>query len=238
MSLALGNPFFAAPLPPQVRRTRWTAFGIVIALHVVAVYALLQIDAVREQLAQVAPIMVSLIAPPQVKVSPPKPELTKPTPRPLEKRAAPKPPAQPIPIITSAAPTLAPATAVEVAPTPVKPAESTAVAPTPPTPAAAAPPTPSPVVPPNFNAAYLRNPAPPYPAAARRAQEEGRVVLRVFVNATGEVEKVEVRTSSGAQSLDESALQTVKHWKFVPARQGDKPVAASVLVPISFRLER
>jgi protein TonB len=29
----------------------------------------------------------------------------------------------------------------------------------------------------------------------------------------------------------------VRRWKFVPARQGERPVAAWVLVPILFRLE-
>ena len=38
--------------------------------------------------------------------------------------------------------------------------------------------------------------------------------------------------------LDEAALETVKKWKFTPARQGNVPVAAWVLVPIAFRLER
>ena len=34
------------------------------------------------------------------------------------------------------------------------------------------------------------------------------------------------------------AIDTVKRWRFVPARQGDRAVAAWVLVPITFSLER
>ena len=68
--------------------------------------------------------------------------------------------------------------------------------------------------------------------------EQGRVILRVLVSSDGVPEKVELRTSSGSARLDESALDTVKRWKFVPARQGDQPVAAWVLVPISFSLAR
>jgi protein TonB len=59
----------------------------------------------------------------------------------------------------------------------------------------------------------------------------------VLVNAEGQPEQVELRTSSGSPRLDGSALETVRRWKFVPARQGERPVAAWVLVPISFRLE-
>jgi protein TonB len=67
--------------------------------------------------------------------------------------------------------------------------------------------------------------------------EQGRVVLRVLVNADGLAERVELRTSSGSSRLDQSALETVRSWKFVPARQGANPVAAWVLVPISFSLQ-
>jgi len=67
--------------------------------------------------------------------------------------------------------------------------------------------------------------------------EQGRVVLRVLVSAAGLPEKVELKSSSGSPRLDESALQTVRLWKFVPARQGTEPVSAWVLVPISFVLK-
>jgi protein TonB len=93
------------------------------------------------------------------------------------------------------------------------------------------------VVDPSFDAAYLKNPPPPYPAQSRRLGETGRVVLRVLVTAAGTPERVELRTSSGSQRLDGAALRTVQHWKFVPARQGDTPVSAWVLVPILFTLE-
>jgi protein TonB len=37
--------------------------------------------------------------------------------------------------------------------------------------------------------------------------------------------------------LDDSALATVRRWKFVPARLGHEAVAAWVLVPIAFTLK-
>jgi protein TonB len=90
---------------------------------------------------------------------------------------------------------------------------------------------------PIFNADYLENPSPPYPAVSRRNGEQGRVILRVLVNARGTADEVQVRTSSGSERLDESARQTVRLWKFVPAKRGSEPVQAWVLIPISFRLE-
>ncbi len=90
---------------------------------------------------------------------------------------------------------------------------------------------------PRFDADYLHNPAPAYPAMARRNGEEGRVQISVRVSAQGRAEQVEVRHSSGYARLDEAALSTVRQWRFVPARRGEEAVAASVLVPIVFRLE-
>jgi protein TonB len=97
---------------------------------------------------------------------------------------------------------------------------------------------PLPIVPPNFNAAYLDNPAPVYPPLSRRSGEQGRVVLRVLVTPNGAAEAVELRTSSGSARLDQAAVETVKRWRFVAARQGDQTIAAWVLVPITFSLER
>ena len=96
---------------------------------------------------------------------------------------------------------------------------------------------PAPLIPPRFAAAYLNNPAPAYPSLARRMGDQGKVMLRVNVNTEGRAQDVQVRTSSGFPRLDETALNTVKQWRFVPARQGDQPVSAWVLVPIVFRLE-
>ena len=39
-----------------------------------------------------------------------------------------------------------------------------------------------------------------------------------------------------AKTLD-AAAATVRQWRFVPARRGDEPISATVLVPIVFRLE-
>ena len=65
---------------------------------------------------------------------------------------------------------------------------------------------------------YLRNPAPPYPVAARRNGWEGTIRIRVEVRANGTVERVALMASSGHDVLDEAALKTVARWRFAPAR--------------------
>ena len=93
------------------------------------------------------------------------------------------------------------------------------------------------LVPPRFDAAYLLNPKPDYPAISRRLGEEGKVLLKVRVTAQGLPAAVDIEKTSGFERLDEAARRVVARWRFVPARRGEQPVEASVIVPISFRLE-
>jgi protein TonB len=96
-----------------------------------------------------------------------------------------------------------------------------------------APPAPTPPRP----ADYLNNPKPPYPHLSRRLGEEGTVRLNILVNPDGSVARLELARSSGHPRLDRSAMDTVQSsWKFEPARQGGRPVAAWVIVPIQFTI--
>ena len=165
------------------------------------------------------------------------------------------PPSVPLPPVIFAPPAPARTEAVRAEPVPQKPeparpeiprtetpnasalvATPPAVADSPkPAPAAVAPP-PVPVTQPRFNADYLDNPKPPYPSASRRMGEEGEVRLRVQVDAAGNAQQIELYRSSGFPRLDQAALDTVKQWRFIPARQGDQPITAWVIVPIQFSL--
>jgi protein TonB len=98
--------------------------------------------------------------------------------------------------------------------------------------------TPEQILPPRFDAAYLDNPKPQYPRLARRLGEHGTVLLNVYVDANGLPEKTELHASSGSPRLDQAARETVSRWKFIPARQGERPVGAWIVVPIRFVLER
>ncbi|MDR2625069.1 MAG: energy transducer TonB [Zoogloeaceae bacterium] len=88
-----------------------------------------------------------------------------------------------------------------------------------------------------FDAAYLKNPKPPYPATSRRLREEGTVHLRVRVLPSGEADQVEIQRSSGFSRLDDSAYKTVLAWRFVPGRQGGEAIISWVVVPIRFNLK-
>ena len=79
-------------------------------------------------------------------------------------------------------------------------------------------------------------PPPPYPLAARRRGLEGRVVLRLGLDAEGRVDDVRVERSSGSETLDGAAVEAARGWRFRPARRGGRAVAASLLVPIRFQL--
>ena len=81
------------------------------------------------------------------------------------------------------------------------------------------------------------NVAPPYPEEARAAGLQGRVTLRLRIGVDGRVESLKILKSSGTVSLDESALATVKQWRFEPARKLGRPVAMEVKTSVEFRIE-
>ena len=89
---------------------------------------------------------------------------------------------------------------------------------------------------PDLQAAYKDNPKPAYPKAAFRLGVEGTVDIAVEVNADGSVSAVKVAQSSGNEWLDQSALDTVKTWRFRSARKDGALSKSVVKVPITFRL--
>lgn len=188
--------------------------GIVVGAHLGALLLLLAVKALAPQIEQVPLYVDLLLQPTEPKPLPPlKPQTIRqpPTPR-------------------------TPPTAIEATrstlPAPAAPLAAPPEVKTQPPAAAVEPLTEA-----RFDADYLRNPAPAYPAPARRLGEEGKVVLRVLVSPQGAAETVELKSTSGSQRLDDAALNTVRNWRFSPARRGETPVQSWVLVPITFRLE-
>ncbi len=118
------------------------------------------------------------------------------------------------------------------------------------------PPLPAPArpAPPVVSVAPLPAPAPPqltapvainshavtasdYPAISIRLQEQGTVVIKYLVRQDGSVGDCKVTTPSGQPALDDAACTMVKRrWKFRPATQDGKPVAAFLTADIAFRL--
>jgi protein TonB len=119
---------------------------------------------------------------------------------------------------------------------PVTPAPQTAAAPQTLNHNALAAPRNDTYMPADSNAAYLNNPKPEYPMTARQRHWQGTVLLRVYVGADGRAQQVVIARSSGHDSLDESALDAVREWRFVPAKRGDTPEPCWVTVPITFEL--
>ncbi len=89
---------------------------------------------------------------------------------------------------------------------------------------------------PIFNVAYLNNPAPEYPAAAKRNGIQGKVLVNVLVKADGTPASVQISLSSGSNHLDNAAVEAVSQWKFLPARRSGVSVQASVIVPVEFKI--
>lgn len=87
------------------------------------------------------------------------------------------------------------------------------------------------------NVSFLRRPVPVYPADALRARQTGRVVLRLYINEFGRVDRVETQTSSGISSLDVAATAAAKKSTFRPAVREGSPVKSKASVPFSFQIK-
>jgi protein TonB len=90
---------------------------------------------------------------------------------------------------------------------------------------------------PSVRVAYVDNPKPDYPAAARETGAQGTVLLRVLVDRKGLAAKIDLQRRSGFTDLDRAALEKVKLWRFRPARRGDRLIEDWVTIPIVFRLD-
>jgi protein TonB len=85
---------------------------------------------------------------------------------------------------------------------------------------------------------YRENRAPVYPGTARQRGYEGDVLIAAEVRADGRIGAVRVTRTSGYPTLDESALEAVKMWRFEPARRMGSAVDVWVEIPIRFKLSQ
>lgn len=84
----------------------------------------------------------------------------------------------------------------------------------------------------------VSQPAPEYPAASQRAGEEGTVIVRVDVDASGTPTSVTLGQTSRSRDLDRAALRAVRGWTFEPAMRDGQAVASTVQVPVEFRMQQ
>jgi periplasmic protein TonB len=82
----------------------------------------------------------------------------------------------------------------------------------------------------------LSMPVPAYPASARRAGEQGLVIVSTLVDTAGQPTRVTVARPSGHYTLDQSAVDAVNKVRFRPYSQDGKIQAVWVFVPIRFEL--
>ena len=86
------------------------------------------------------------------------------------------------------------------------------------------------------------NPVTPmvYPPALLEQGIEGRVLLRLFVDARGNLipDSTRLAESSGYPALDSAALSGARELRFSPALRNGRAVAAPFLQPVHFRHPR
>ncbi len=87
-------------------------------------------------------------------------------------------------------------------------------------------------------AGYRSAPPPPYPASLLSRRVQGRVGLRIEVDAEGVPQVVDVCVPSGYAAFDRSARDWVlAHWRFHPARRNGEAVASVVRTRVDFVLQ-
>lgn len=203
----------------MARSDTWQGAGglaLVLALHGAALYVLLS-----HRILPVPDEVVTLFVD-TVTLQPPPKEAPRPQP---EKRRPPEP--QPSPRLAAQAPVVS--AAEPVAPPP------------PPAPAVVEAPPPRPAGPValagELSVSCPERTPPRYPPQSRRLGEEGKVVLRVELDAQGGVSVAQIATASGFARLDEAALAAVKAWRCTPALRDGRPVRAVALQPFVFMLQ-
>ena len=76
---------------------------------------------------------------------------------------------------------------------------------------------------------------PEYTDAARKAGIQGKVELSVTVGTDGVPRDIQV-TRSLDSGLDDKAIESVKTWRFRPAKRNGEPVTSFIVVEVPFRL--
>ena len=79
-------------------------------------------------------------------------------------------------------------------------------------------------------------PDPQYTDEAREAKLQGRVSLRVLVGVDGRASQIQIVQAIG-MGLDDRAVESVRSWKFAPARDGGRRAVPSwITIEIIYRL--
>lgn len=82
-------------------------------------------------------------------------------------------------------------------------------------------------------ARLIRSVPPVYPALAKSTRVSGDVLVDALIDATGDVKSAKV--ISGPALLQQAAIDTVRQWKYEPARLDGQAVAMHLSVTVRFR---
>jgi periplasmic protein TonB len=88
---------------------------------------------------------------------------------------------------------------------------------------------------PTTQAVLLYKTEPEYSEEARKAKIQGSVLLRVDIDARGQVANITLGQGLGL-GLDEQAVAAVRKWRFRAATHNGKPVPTRALIQVTFRL--
>lgn len=78
---------------------------------------------------------------------------------------------------------------------------------------------------------------PPYPASEIRAQRGGRVQVRVTIGTDGRVTAVEMLSATSDAFWRATERQALTRWRFRPATEDGRPVVATKVLTVTFRIE-
>jgi len=217
-----------------------TGIGVVVFLHILVGLVLMAgmaKDIIKPTEQPVELMIIQDIKPPE----PEPPKETPPEPPKIVEKVAQMPEVKPVEKVVPVQKTL---------PTPTQP--TTVAVPTP----VAASPSPSPVAAPAPVVAAAPAPAPPpagvtrgvsqgeagckrpdYPRDALMNEEQGEVLISVYVNTTGKVQDAKVKKSSGSRALDRAASKAFSLCTFKPAMKNGEPQESWYDIPYEFVLD-
>lgn len=217
-----------------------TGIGVVVFLHILVGLVLMAgmaKDIIKPTEQPVELMIIQDIKPPE----PEPPKETPPEPPKIVEKVVQVPEVKPVEKVVPVQKTL---------PTPTQP--TTVAVPTP----VAASPSPSPVAAPAPVVAAAPAPAPPpagvtrgvsqgeagckrpdYPRDALMNEEQGEVLISVYVNTTGKVQDAKVKKSSGSRALDRAASKAFSLCTFKPAMKNGEPQESWYDIPYEFVLD-
>jgi TonB family protein len=74
-----------------------------------------------------------------------------------------------------------------------------------------------------------------YPAAAKAAHVQGDVLIDALIDSTGKVAATKV--INGSPLLQQAAVDSLRFWKYEPARLNGEPIPIHIKVNVNFRLQ-